>query len=141
MTPFDWLKQITVEKREWNSFTEDEQSGFNGFIINKAHSFNKDYIQIVEMAMTYPMPPQKLYEFYKDVIPKKPMWNKWIKSQEQFNEEELKFISEYFECSQRESKDIVTLLDSQEKDVILLEVKGLENDKQKRRVRGKNRSK
>ena len=74
MTPFDWLKQITVEKRDWNSFTEEEQQGFNPFIINKALSFNKDYIQIVEMAMVYPMPPQKLYEFYRDVIPKKPIW-------------------------------------------------------------------
>ena len=107
MTPFDWVKQITVEKREWNSFTEEEQSNFNPFIINKALSFNKDYIQVVEMAMVYPMPPQKLYEFYRDVIPKKPIWSKWVKGQVNFDEEELKFISEYFECSQRESKDIV----------------------------------
>ena len=141
MSPFEWLKQITVEKRDWSTFTEDEQNGFNAFIINKALSFNKDYIQIVEMAMTYPMPNDKLYEFYKDVVPKKPIWNKWIKSQEVFNEEELKFISEYFECSQRESKDILHILDPQEKDIIIYELKGLENDKQKRRVRGKNRSK
>ena len=32
MTPFDWLKQITVEKRDWSSFTEEEQDGFNAFI-------------------------------------------------------------------------------------------------------------
>lgn len=139
MTPFDWLKQITVEKREWNSFTEEEQSGFNSFIINKALSFNKDYIQIVEIAMMYPMPPDKLYDFYKDTIPKKSIWNKWVKSQEVFNEEELKFISEYFECSQRESKDILNVLAPHEKDLIVLEIKGLENDKKKRRVQRNNK--
>jgi len=111
MTPFDWVKQITVEKREWNSFTEEEQSNFNPFII---------------------------YEFYRDVIPKKPIWSKWVKGQVNFDEEELKFISEYFECSQRESKDIVNLLDSQVKDIILLEVKGLKDDKKKRRVQRNN---
>lgn len=140
MTPFDWVKQITVEKREWNSFTEEEQSNFNPFIVNKTLSFNKDYIQVVEMAMTYPMPPQKLYEFYRDVIPKKPIWSKWVKGQVVYDEEELKFISEYFECSQRESKDIVNLLDSQVKDVILLEVKGSKDDKKKRRVQRNNRN-
>lgn len=139
MTPFDWLKQITVEKREWNSFTEEEQSGFNSFIINKALSFNKDYIQIVEIAMMYPMPSDKLYDFYKDTIPKKFIWNKWVKSQEVFNEEELKFISEYFECSQRESKDILSVLAPHEKDLIVLEIKGLENDKKKRRVQRNNK--
>ena len=137
MTPFDWVKQITVEKREWNSFTEEEQSNFNPFIINKALSFNKDYIQVVEMAMVYPMPPQKLYEFYRDVIPKKPIWNKWIKGQVNFDEEELKFISEYFECSQRESKDIVTLLDSQEKGIILSELKGVEDKPKKKKKNDK----
>ena len=139
MTPFEWIKQITVEKREWNSFTEDEQSGFNSFIINKTLSFNKEYIQIVEIAMMYPMPPDKLYDFYKDTIPKKSIWNKWIKSQEVFNEEELKFISEYFECSQRESKDILRILAPHEKDLIVLEIKGLENDKKKRRVQRNNK--
>jgi hypothetical protein len=130
-TPFDWLKQITVEKREWDSFTEDEQNGFNAFIINKALSFNKDYIQVVEMAMTYPMPPNKLYDFYKDIIPKKSLWNKWIKSQVNFDEQELQFIAEYFECSTREAKDFIDLLEDQEKDLILLTVKGFDDKPKK----------
>lgn len=133
MTPFEWIKQITVEKREWNSFTEDEQSGFNSFIINKTLSFNKEYIQIVEIAMMYPMPPDKLYDFYKDTIPKKSIWNKWIKSQEVFNEEELKFISEYFECSTREVKDFIGFLEESEKSVILNELKGFDKPKKKGR--------
>jgi DnaJ-class molecular chaperone len=52
---------------------------------------------------------------------------------ETFDEEELKFISEYFECSQRESKDIVNLLDSQEKGIILSELKGVEDKPKKKK--------
>jgi hypothetical protein len=129
MGPFEWLKQITVEKREWSSFTEEEQNGFNAFIINKALSFNKDYIQIVEMAMLYSMPPDKLYDFYKDIIPKKPMWNKWVKSNVKWDEEEIQTLATYFECGTREVKEFLEILSLEEKDVILLELKGFEGKK------------
>jgi hypothetical protein len=129
MGPFEWLKQITVEKREWSSFTEEEQNGFNAFIINKALSFNKDYIQIVEMAMLYSMPPGKLYDFYKDIIPKKQIWNKWIKSNVTWNEEELQSIATYFECGTREAKDFIDLLALDDKVIILNEIKGFEKKK------------
>lgn len=139
MSPFDWIKQITCEKRDWDSFTDEDKEGFVPFIINKALSYNKDYIQIVEMAMYYSMPHDKLYDFYKDVIPKKPIWNKWIKSQVSFDEQELQLIAEYFECSLREAKDIVNLLDFQDKNLILLEVKGLD-DKPKKSKKSKKKS-
>jgi hypothetical protein len=37
-SPFDWLKQITVTKKPWDSFTDEDRAGFNAFIINKALS-------------------------------------------------------------------------------------------------------
>ena len=129
MGPFDWLKQITVEKCDWSSFTEEEQGGFNSFIINKALSFNKSYIQVVEMAMLYPMPPDKLYDFYKDIIPKKPMWNKWVKSNVKWDEDEIQVLATYFECGTREVKEFFEILSLEEKNVILLELKGFEGKK------------
>ena len=129
MGPFEWLKMITVEKRDWSSFTEEEQSGFNSFIINKALSFNKNYIQVVEMAMLYPMPPDKLYDFYKDIIPKKPMWNKWVKSNVKWDEDEIQVLATYFECGTREVKEFFEILSLEEKNVILLELKGFEGKK------------
>ena len=138
-TPFDWLRAITVTKQPWDTFTDEDKDGFNAFIINKALSFNKDYIQVVEIAMMYPMPPEKLYQFYCNMLPKKQIWNKWIKSQVEYNEEELTTLSQYFECSTREVKDFIGLLEDQEKGVILLEIKGVSNDKKKRRVQRKNK--
>lgn len=128
MSPFDWLKSITVTKQPWNSFSEEGKDGFNAFIINKALSFNKDYIKIVEIAMLYPLPNEKLYEFYCNMLPKKNIWNKWIKSQNLFNEDELNHIAKYFECSTREAKEIINLLDVEDKKIILLEIKGIEDN-------------
>ena len=133
MSPFDWLKQITVEKREWDSFTEEDRDGFNAFIINKALSYNQHYIPIVEMAMTYPMPNDKLYDFYKDAIPKKQVWNKWIKSNIKWDEEEIKALANYFECGTKDVKDFYSLLDVPTKDIILNEINGFQGKPKKKR--------
>jgi len=132
-SPFDWLKQITVTKSDWSSFTSKQQEGFNVFIINKALSFNPHYLPIVEIAMTYPMPNDKLYDFYKDAIPKQQIWNKWIKANTQWNDEEIQLLATYFECSTREIKDNYSLLESLNKDIIISEIKGFEGKVKKKK--------
>ena len=117
---FNNYKNLNLKEVKWID---------NNFIINKALSFNKEYIQVVEMAMLYPMPPNKLYDFYKDVIPKKPMWNKWVKSNVKWDEEELQSIATYFECGTREVKDFIDLLALDDKVIILNEIKGFEKKK------------
>lgn len=132
-TPFDWLKQITVTKEPWDSFSDEDKAGFNSFIINRALSFNQHYIPIVEIAMTYPMPNNKLYDFYKDVIPQKQIWNKWIKSNIQWDEKEIAILAKYFECSTREIKESYFLLESFNKDIIIKEIVGFEDKKKKKK--------
>jgi hypothetical protein len=132
-SPFDWLKQITVTKSDWSSFTPKQQEGFNAFIINKALSFNPHYLPIVEIAMTYPMPNDKLYDFYKDIIPKQQIWNKWVKSNMNWNDEEIQLLATYFECSTREIKDNYSLLESLNKDIIISEIKGFEGKVKKKK--------
>lgn len=131
MTVFDWVNMITFDKREWDSFTEVEQSAFNPYIINRVLSMTKNYIPIVEMAQTYPMPNEKLYDFYKDVIPKKKVWSKYIKSTLKYDNEQIDTLSKYFECSTREIKDYLNILEKKEIDVILNEINGYSKKKKK----------
>ena len=44
MTPFDHLKNLHTKKRKWNDFNDEEQKNFNVYIINKALSFNPNYL-------------------------------------------------------------------------------------------------
>lgn len=131
MTVFDWVNMITFGKREWDSFTKTEQDAFNPYIINRVLSMTKDYIPIVEMAQTYPMPNEKLYDFYKDVIPKKKVWSKYIKSTSKYDNEQINALSKYFECSTREIKDYLNILEKKEIDVILNEINGYSKKKKK----------
>ena len=136
-SPFDWLKEITVTKSDWSSFSKKQQDGFNAFVINKALSFNPYYLHIVELAMYYPMPNDKLYDFYKDAIPQKQVFNKWIKSNVSWDEEEITALANYFECGPREIKDSYSLLESLNKDIILLEVKGFDSKVKKKKKNDK----
>ena len=137
MNLFDWINQVTYEKREWSSFTEDEQTAFNGYMITRFLSMNKDYIAVTELTAMYPMPPNKLYDFYKDALPKKKIWNKYIKSTSTHNTEDLTILTQYFKCSTREIKDYINNLDPQVKDAILLEVKGIKDKPKKKKKNDK----
>lgn len=137
ITPFFWIKQITVDKNDWNTFSETEKKVFNPFLIHKALSYNRYYLPIVELAMTYSMPNDKLYDFYKDVIPQKQMWNKWVKSNIKWDEEEIKALAQYFECGTHEVKDFYTLLDLKDKSIILNEIKGFEDKKKRKKKNDK----
>jgi len=137
MNLFDWINQVTYEKREWSSFTEDEQAAFNGYMITRFLSMTKDYITVVELATMYPMPPDKLYDFYKDILPKKKIWSKYIKSTSTYNTDDLTILAQYFKCSTREIKDYMNNLDPQIKDAILLEVKGIKDKPKKKKKNDK----
>lgn len=89
--------------------------------------------------MLYPMPPDKLYDFYKDIIPKKPMWNKWVKSNVKWDEDEIQVLATYFECGTREVKEFLDLLSLEEKNVILLELKGFEGKTKTKKKNGKRK--
>jgi hypothetical protein len=87
--------------------------------------------------MLYPLPNEKLYQFYCNMLPKKPIWNKWIKSNVKWDEEEIKTLAQYFECGTREIKDSLENLDSPTKDVILLELKGIDGKPKKKKKNDK----
>ena len=53
MTIFDWVNQILVTKRPWDSFKEDEQKKFSPFIINRFLSMDKDFIEVVNLFQKY----------------------------------------------------------------------------------------
>ena len=72
MNLFDWLNEISYKKTPWSSFTQDDKSTFNPFMINRFISMKGDYIDLVNMVSKYQyLPNSKLYEFYCNTIPKK----------------------------------------------------------------------
>ena len=112
MTIFDWLKEITSNKSKWESFTEEEQSSFNPYMMHRLLSMNPEYIEFVNLVQTFPYSDkEKIYNIYLYMIPKKNMFHKYIKSSKKKKQESLlKYIANYFECSLGEAEEYIDIL-------------------------------
>ena len=112
MTIFDWLKEITSNKSKWESFTEEEQSSFNPYMMHRLLSMNPEYIEFVNLVQTFPYSDkEKIYNIYLYMIPKKKMFLKYIKSSKTKRQEKLlKHIALYYECSLGEAEEYIDIL-------------------------------
>ena len=99
MTIFNWIDQILVQKKSWESFDESEQKTFSPFIVNRWLSMDTDFIEIVNFFQKYSiglLKPKEVYKWYCDVMPKGKRFNKYIKGKKQ-----MKYNKELINMPQR----------------------------------------
>ena len=113
LTLFDWLTEITVNKRDWDLFTSEDQKSFGKWMINKFLSMNQDYIEVVNIVQKYDfLTDKQTYNLYKNTLPKRKVYLRFIKGKkDKSNTKDLVNLSDYFACSLREVKDYIELLD------------------------------
>ena len=71
MTIIDWINQVLVHKKSWDSFTESDQKTFNAFIINRWLSMDDDFIEVVNYFQKYSigvLDSREVYNFYKNIL-------------------------------------------------------------------------
>ena len=136
MTIIDWINQVLVHKKPWDSFEESEQKSFNTFIINRWLSMDKDFIEVVNVFQKYAigtLEPREVYKWYCEVLPRGKRFNKYIKGKrdKKYDKELVDIISGHFECSKLQTKDYLELIDKEELKTIL-EMYGLDKKTMKR---------
>ena len=122
MNPFDHIKNLHTKQRSWDDFNDEEKKSFNIYIINKALSMNPNYLDIVNMVQRYTnnlLDPKEVFNLYFNLLPNKFRFYKWIKGIKDKNKEKYKILAQYFECSSREAKDYMELLNKKEINKIL----------------------
>ena len=124
MNPFDHIKNLHTKKRSWEDFNNEEKKSFNVFIINKGLSMNPDYLGIVNMVQNFTglnqvISPKEVFNLYFNLLPNKFRFYKWIKGTKDKNKEKYQVLAKHFECSSREAKDYMELLDKKEINRIL----------------------
>lgn len=133
---FDWLEEITYKKSSPNLFSEEDWEKWNSYMIHRFLSMNPDYIHLVNHVQTInPQEKRQIYYIYKELIPKKKIWLKYIKNQnKELKKEFLEKVATYFECSLKEAKEYIKLISEKDIQNILLsmglddkEIKKLKN--------------
>ena len=109
---FNWLKEITVNKSDWGSFTEKQKEEFIPYMINRFLSMNEYYIDLVNVVQKIPYTEkEKIYNTYKSLIPKRNVYLRYIKSSSPtYPQKLLEHIAGYVKCSQTEAIDYIPLL-------------------------------
>ena len=121
MTLFDWLKELTGKKRDWDSFSDKERESFNPYMVNRFLSMHEPFVELVNYVQTIPYTEkQKYYTVYCQLLPKKNVWLKYIKSKmKQPTKELVQAIAQIMECSQREAVNAVITLDNDHLEEVL----------------------
>ena len=116
MTIFDWLKQITYNKGDWDSFSDDDKKSWNNYMVHRFLSMNPNYIEVVNIVQKYQYRTDKqMYTIYKNLIPKRNVFLKYIKGKkDKTSAEDIKYLADYFECSTREIKEYIDIVPKEE---------------------------
>jgi hypothetical protein len=111
MTIFDWLNEISYNKRSWSSFNNEDRESFNPYMINRFISMKEDYIDFVNTIQKYSINKESLYNYYCQLVPKRKTFFRYIKPKKStLNSNLITILAKYFELSEREIKDNYQLI-------------------------------
>jgi hypothetical protein len=109
---FGWLEEITVNKSPLGIISDESWDTWNSYMVHRYVSMNQDYIDIVNLVQKInPQNKKQIYSIYKEMIPKKKMWLKYIKNEAKKDQKELEeYIAKYFDCSLGEAEHYIDIL-------------------------------
>tara|TARA_R100000742_G_C4275608_1_gene96187 strand:- start:244 stop:678 length:435 start_codon:yes stop_codon:yes gene_type:complete len=119
---FEWLNELTDKKSSLDSFEENAWENFNSYMVHRFISMHQGYIEIANLAQKFsPTDKKGIYEFYCDLLPRKKMFLRYIKSKTKQNVKEiLEPMVKYFECSFTEANEYINLLNKEDiKDIFI----------------------
>ena len=127
---FDWLNELTYKKSSLDSFEDSAWENFNAYMVHRFVSMYQGYVEIANLAQRFsPTDKKGIYSFYCEMLPRKKMFLKYIKTKTKQNVKELlEPMVKYFEFSFVEANEYVNLLNKEDIKEILIKL-GI-NDKE-----------
>ena len=120
---FDHIKNITTTK---GPYLGDE--GWNNWMINRYLSMDPDYCEVVNLVQknTWQMKGEYLYNLYKDLIPQQYKFLKYIKAAKKsdYKKDDIDAVKKYFEISEKQAKEYIEMLPSDELETIKQQING-----------------
>lgn len=109
---FGWLEEITVNKSPLSSISDESWDTWNSYMVHRYISMNQDYIDIANLVQKInPQNKKQIYSIYKEMVPKRKMWLKYIKNEAKKDQKELEeYIAKYFDCSLGEAEHYIDIL-------------------------------
>ena len=119
MQLFDFLNAMTLKNEDVNFDNPEVKKGYQSYMINRFVSMSEMFVPIVNEINRYDVPKEVHYQYYYNILPKRKQYFKYIKKSKDLEEQDKKYIAEYFECSMREAEGYInTMEDSEIKELL-----------------------
>lgn len=111
-TIFQWLNEITTHKTPVHEISEESWDKFNSYMIHRYVSMDMNYIDIVNYVQKInPNNKKQIYSIYREMIPQKKTYLKYVKNENKKNYKELaEYIADYLECGLGEADEYIPIL-------------------------------
>ena len=121
---FDWLQHITLYKTPSEDFSDNDWEKFNSYMVHRFISQSIYYVEIAEYAQSLmPTMKKQIYNFYREMIPKKKVWLKYVKSQTKtVNKDLIECIAKYYEVGKSDALSYIMVMTKEEIPIILGEM-------------------
>ena len=130
---WEWLNEITVSKSSISDISEESWDTFNSYMVNRFISMNVEYIELANYVQSIPYDNKKqLYSIYREMIPKRKVWLKYIKgTSKTYQPQLIEHICDYFECGKSTATEYLGVLKKDET-LNILEKMGIEDKEAKK---------
>ena len=121
---FDWLQHITLYKTPASEFTDNDWEKFNSYMVHRFVSMHVYYVEIADYAQSMlPNMKKQIYNFYKEMLPKKKVWLQYVKSKtETVNKDLVEDIAKYYEVGATDALSYIAVMTKEEIPIILGEM-------------------
>jgi len=113
---FCWINEITLHKTPAQEFTDKDWEIFNPWLVHRFISCNVYYIELANYAQTLmPTNKKEIYNFYREMIPKRKVFLKYIKSKNKSASMELiEKIASYFKVGKAEGSSYIDVMNKED---------------------------
>ena len=121
---FDWLQHITLYKTPVSEFTDNDCENFNSYMVHRFISMSPYYVEVADYAQSMlPTMKKEIYNFYKEMIPKRKVWLQYIKSKTKtVNKNLIEDIAKYYEIGAADALSYIAVMTKEEISIILSEM-------------------
>lgn len=118
---FDWLNEITLHKTPAEEFADKDWEIFNSWLVHRFISMNVYYTELANYAQSLmPNNKKQIYNFYKEMLPRRKSFFKYIKTnKKQPNKELVEKMTSYFEIGSSDASTYIELMTKEDMTDIL----------------------
>ena len=121
---FDWLQHITLYKTPASEFTDNDWENFNSYMVHRFISMSPYYVEVADYAQSMlPTMKKEIYNFYREMIPKRKVWLQYIKSKTKtVNKDLIEDIAKYYEVGAADATSYIAVMTKEEISIVLSEM-------------------